>query len=80
MFKYNENNEIYQSTKIADIECPNCGGDDIEYSPQEFVDCDLVSQNCKCERCGFQFTNFYTLEYTGFGAFDMDFDESGEVM
>ena len=80
MFKYNEEQEIVGSTKNQENECPNCGSDNLDYQPQEFVDDCLISQECECQCCGFRFTNFYVIEYTGFGAHDMDFFANGEVM
>ena len=80
MFKYNKEQEIVGSTKTQIDECPNCGSDDLDYDPQEFIDDSLISQVCECRHCGFTFTNYYTIKYTGFAAHDIDFDESGEVM
>ena len=80
MFKYNEEQEIVGSTKTQIEECPNCGANHLEYQPQEFIDETMISQVCKCEHCGFTFTNFYEIKYTGFAGHDIDFDENGEVM
>jgi uncharacterized Zn finger protein len=80
MFKYDEKQEIVGSSKTHMYECPNCGAEDLDYDPQEFVDEKLISQVCRCKDCGFSFTNFYTIKYTGFAAHDIDFDEEGEVM
>ena len=80
MFKYNDKQEIVGNTKHQMDECPNCGSDDLMYEPQEFIDEHMVSQVCECRCCGFRFTNFYAIIYTGFAAHDIDFDETGEVM
>ena len=79
MFKYNKEQEIVGSTKMQMDECPNCEAENLEYDPQEFVSENLISQACRCQYCGFTFTNFYTIKYTGFAAHDIDFDEEGEV-
>lgn len=80
MFKYNDEQEIVGSTKTQMDECPNCGSDDLMYEPQEFIDEHMVSQVCECRCCGFRFTNFYEIRYTGFAAHDIDFLANGEVM
>lgn len=80
MFKYNDAQEIVGNSKTDMDECPNCGADDLIYEPQEFIDEHLVGQVCECRCCGFRFTNYYEIRYTGFAAQDIDFDENGEVM
>ena len=80
MFKYNDEQEIVGSTKTQVDECPNCGADDLMYDAQEFIDDCLVSQECECRCCGFRFTNFYEIKYTGFAAHDIDFLANGDVM
>lgn len=79
MFKY-ENGEVIGNTKAQADECPNCGGDDLEYEPQEFIDEHIVGQVCECKCCGFRFTNYYEIKYAGFSAHDIDFLADGEVM
>lgn len=80
MFKYNKEQEIVGSDKTQIDECPNCGSDDLDYFPQEFIDEQFVGQECECKCCGFRFTNYYTIKYSGFSAHDTDFDQDGEVM
>lgn len=80
MFKYNDKQEIVGNTKMQADECPNCEAENLYYDAQEFIDKSLISQVCRCKYCGFSFTNFYKIKYTGFVAHDIDFDEEGEVI
>ena len=80
MYKYSNDQEIVGNTKTQENECPNCGSDDLVYDPQECVDANLIGQVCECKCCGFRFTNFFEMKYTGFAAQCIDFDENGKVM
>lgn len=53
--------------------CPYCESDDIEYGALDFDnDITFVFYPCKCNKCGKEFNEGYTLEYTGMYNEDMD--------
>lgn len=82
MFKY-ENGEVIGNTKAQADECPNCGGDDIEYQPLD-TDCSWdgtsVAQDCTCRHCGYAWTNWFRIAYDGFSDHsDHTYNADGEM-